>query len=68
MSYDEDDTTEGGDGVLDEDARVTAERLNALRAGRSGAGYSPQARQRIEYLMELRRLRSQAGDDAIDAF
>jgi hypothetical protein len=69
MTYDEDDTTEGGDGMLDEDAPVIAERLSALRAGRSGAGgYSPQARQRIEYLMELRRLRSQAGDDAIDAF
>jgi hypothetical protein len=54
--------------MLDEDAPVIAERLSALRAGRSGAGYSPQARQRIEYLMELRRLRSLAGDDAIDAF
>jgi hypothetical protein len=68
MTYDEDEAAEGGDEVLDEEAPAISERLSALRAGRGGAGYSPQARQRIEYLLELRRLRSQAGDDAIDAF
>jgi hypothetical protein len=68
MSYDNDDAVETSDGVLDDEAPTIEERLTSLRAQRGGAGYSPQARQRIEYLLELRRLRAQAGDDAIDTF
>jgi hypothetical protein len=66
MSYD-DDAVETNDEVLDDETPVIEERLSSLRATR-GSGYSPQARQRIEYLLELRRLRSQIGDDAIDTF
>ncbi len=42
--------------------------MDFIRPMRLGAAYSPQARQRIEYLQELRRLRSQIGDDALDDF
>jgi hypothetical protein len=68
MSYDNDDAAETGDEVADDEAPGIEERLTSLRAQRGGGGYSPQARQRIEYLLELRRLRAQAGDDAIDTF
>jgi hypothetical protein len=67
MSYD-DNAVETADGALDDDTPVIEERLTSLRAQRGSAGYSPQARQRIEYLLELRRLRALAGDDAIDTF
>lgn len=64
MQYEENDSA--GDSS-DDDAESNDE-LPGLRATRGGAGYSPQARQRIEYLHELKRLRSQVGDDGIDQF
>lgn len=42
--------------------------LELERARSASAIYSAQARQRIEYLQELRRLRSLVGDDALDDF
>jgi hypothetical protein len=77
MKYDAEDSpteeleAEADDAVeVDEDALASLEeRLSSLRSSRgSNRGYSPQARQRIEYLQELRRLRAQIGDDAIDTF
>lgn len=53
--------------AADEGSRLE-ERLIALRTPRNAAGYSAAARQRIEYLQELRRLRSQVGDDRLDTF
>lgn len=71
MKYGRTDTPDD-DIEADEDEDETApleERLNTLRSIRnSSGGYSPQARQRIEYLQELRRLRAQVGDDAIETF
>lgn len=42
--------------------------LELERPRSSSALYSAQARQRIEYLQELRRLRSLVGDDGLDDF
>lgn len=64
MRYEENDSATDSS---DDDTEPTEE-LPGLRPTRGGAGYSPQARQRIEYLHELKRLRSQAGDDGIDQF
>jgi hypothetical protein len=67
MQYDEDTSPDDGEAAIDEGGPPIDERLS-LRSSRVVGGYSPQARQRIEYLQELRRLRSQIGDDAIDTF
>ncbi|MCF7985437.1 MAG: hypothetical protein K9L70_13620 [Thiohalocapsa sp.] len=64
MSYDDNDAVTE---VADDDVEPI-EDTTSVRSPRVGAGYSPQARQRIEYLQELKRLRSQAGDDAIEQF
>jgi hypothetical protein len=71
MKYDDDATPdEAFDHPGSEDeVRPLEERLAALRTTRGSAGgYSPQARQRIEYLQELRRLRAQIDDDGFDEF
>lgn len=67
MQYDDDSIADSSD-AADADVTTTEERLQALRSPRNAAGYSPQARQRIEYLQELRRLRSLVGDDRLDTF
>jgi hypothetical protein len=71
MKYDEDATPDDAhDGIgTDDEVRPLEERLSALRTTRGSAGgFSPQARQRIEYLQELRRLRAQIDDDGFDEF
>ncbi|TVQ87664.1 MAG: hypothetical protein EA400_10840 [Chromatiaceae bacterium] len=67
MQYDNTQAPEEVDGG-DDEVLPLEERLTALRSHRNASGYSPQARARIEYLQELRRLRSQVGDDGLDAF
>lgn len=66
MQYDPNRVPDETDG--DDEGIRLAERLTALRGHRQGSTYSAQARARIEYLQELRRLRSQVGDEGIDAF
>jgi len=69
MAYEQSDTPDDEVELVDEEVPAIEERLTALRSNRSSAGgYSPQARQRIEYLQELRRLRAQIGDDGIETF
>jgi hypothetical protein len=67
MQY-EDDTDTTTIDTSDEEIAPLEERLNALRTPRHAAGYSAAARARIEYLQELRRLRSLVGDDRLDTF
>lgn len=67
MQYEDDDTATETIEAAD-DISPLEERLIALRTPRHTAGYSAAARQRIEYLQELRRLRSQVGDDRLDTF
>lgn len=71
MKYDEDATSDDAfdSAGNDEEVRPLEERLAALRTPRGSAGgFSPQARQRIEYLQELRRLRAQIDDEGFDEF
>jgi hypothetical protein len=71
MKYDEDATPDDAfdNSGSDEEVRPLEERLATLRTSRGSAGgYSPEARQRIEYLQELRRLRAQIDDDGFDEF
>jgi hypothetical protein len=69
MKYETDDTPDDDAPTGDDEITPLEERLTMLRASRgSSGGYSPEARQRIEYLQELRRLRAQIGDDGIDMF
>jgi hypothetical protein len=69
MTYETDDTPDDDSQTGEDEITPLVERLSMLRSSRGSAGgYSPEARQRIEYLQELRRLRSQIGDDGIDTF
>ncbi|MGB5735970.1 MAG: hypothetical protein WBM40_16155 [Thiohalocapsa sp.] len=64
-----DDTPDDDNATSDDEITPLEERLSMLRSSRgSVGGYSPEARQRIEYLQELRRLRAQIGDDGVDTF
>ena len=62
-----DDAIDFDDGDGDGLPMGVEERLNSLRTQR-GSSYSARARQRIEYLQELKTLRARAGDDALDTF
>ncbi|KAA6186875.1 hypothetical protein F2Q65_02965 [Thiohalocapsa marina] len=67
MKYDDTDASEETfDLGADDDIQPLGDRLAALRSARGAGGYSAQARQRIEYLQELRRLRAQIGDDGFE--
>ena len=69
MSYEQTDAPHDEAELPDDEVPAIEERLTALRSNRpSAGGYSPQARQRIEYLQELRRLRAEIGDDGIETF
>jgi hypothetical protein len=66
MQCGENETPDDDFEIEDSEIIPIEDRLNSLRSTRGS--YSPQARKRIEYLQELRRLRAMVGDDAIDTF